>query len=391
MKIIAVNAGSSSLKFTLYDMPKEEVLISGVFEKIGLNDSFYTIKLNDEKIKKEKVVNNHEEAVNVLLEELINFKIIKALDEIEGIGHRIVHGGDYSKSTIIDNDLIKKIEEFIPLAPLHNPANLIGIEAFNNVLPEVLKVGVFDTAFHQTMDQSSYIYPVPYEWYTDYKVRRYGFHGTSHKYISERISEILKKDDLKIITCHIGNGSSITAIKDGKCIDTTMGFTPNDGLMMGTRSGVIDNGIIPYMMNNLNCSIDDINDILNKKSGLLGVSGISSDHRDIEIGIKNNNERCILANDILIKRIVSYISQFNTLLNGADVICFAAGLGENCIELRSEVLEKLKCLGIEIDQDKNNCRSIEQIITRDSSKIKAYVIPTDEEVMIARDTYSLIS
>ena len=283
MIVLSVNAGSSSLKFTAYKMPEEEVLISGTFERIGIDGGFYTIKINGEKIKKEKDLPNHEVAVNTLLDELLLNKVIKSFDEIEAIGHRVVHGGEkYTKSVIVDDEVKKAIRDLSDLAPLHNPANLMGIETFCKLLPNAKNVAVFDTAYHQTMPPSSYIYPVPYEWYTKYGVRKYGFHGTSHRYINNKIQEILGRKDLKVISCHLGNGGSLTAIKDGKVIDTSLGFTPNAGLMMGTRSGGIDLNIIPYVVKKSGYNLEKIVDDLNKKSGFLGVSGISSDARDID-------------------------------------------------------------------------------------------------------------
>ena len=391
MKIISINAGSSSLKFSLFNMENEELLISGTFERIGVGGSFVTFKLNGEKIKKEIELNNHKDAVEVLLKELIELKVIKSLDEIDAVGHRLVHGGDvYSKSVIIDDDVLKTVDELSILAPLHNPANLTGVRSFKEVLPNIPMVGVFDTAFHQTMDKSAYLYGVPYEWYEKYGVRKYGFHGTSHNYITKTISEYLKRDDLKIICCHLGNGSSITAIKDGKCIDTSMGFTPNAGLIMGTRCGDIDASLIPYVMEKTGKSLDEVMNDLNKNSGLLGISEVSSDNRDIEDGIKEGNEKCILAQNMLVRKIVGYISMYNTYLGGADVICFTGGIGENGIDVRSAVMNDLKVLGVKPSEERNNVRGKLQLITEDDSKIACYVVPTNEELMIALDTYNLV-
>ncbi len=391
MKIISINAGSSSLKFSLFNMENEELLISGTFERIGVGGSFVTFKLNGEKIKKEIELNNHKEAVEVLLKELVELKVIKSLDEIDAVGHRLVHGGDvYSKSVIIDDDVLKTVDELSILAPLHNPANLTGVRSFKEVLPNIPMVGVFDTAFHQTMDKSAYLYGVPYEWYEKYGVRKYGFHGTSHNYITKTISEYLKRDDLKIICCHLGNGSSITAIKDGKCIDTSMGFTPNAGLIMGTRCGDIDASLIPYVMEKTGKSLDEVMNDLNKNSGLLGISEVSSDNRDIEDGIKEGNEKCILAQNMLVRKIVGYISMYNTYLGGADVICFTGGIGENGIDVRSAVMNDLKVLGVKPSEERNNVRGKLQLITEDDSKIACYVVPTNEELMIALDTYNLV-
>lgn len=391
MIILSVNAGSSSLKFTGFKMPEEEVIVSGLFERIGIAGSCYTIKLNGEKIKKERDLPNHEEAVKILIDELLLNGVIKSLDEIEGVGHRLVHGGEkYANSVIIDDDVISTVTELIPLAPLHNPANLIGVETFKKLLPNVLNVAVFDTAFHQTMDKSAYIYPVPYEWYSEYGVRKYGFHGTSHKYINDKISEILNRRDLKVISCHLGNGGSITAIDSGRVVDTTMGFTPNAGLVMGTRSGDIDASFIPYVISKSKKSLDEVISDLNKKSGLLGISGVSSDSRDIEAGVNEGDVRCVLAEEIYENKIVSYIASYYCLLGGADVICFAGGVGENGITVRRNIINKLAPLGVKLDDDANNVRGVVTKISSDESKVLCYLIPTDEELMIARDTYNLI-
>lgn len=391
MKILSVNAGSSSLKFQMYEMPEENVLISGVFERIGLNDSFYTIKLNGEKTKKMAVLETHKDAVKILIDELFENNVITDLNEIKGIGHRIVQGADkFDKSVLIDDEVIKTIDELSLLAPLHNPAAIIGIKAFKEQIKDAKAVAVFDTSFHQTMEKETYLYALPYEWYTNYKVRKYGAHGTSHKYVANRLAEILGRDDLKVIVCHIGNGASITAVKDGKCVDTSMGFTPNAGLIMGSRCGDVDVSIIPYIMEQANLTTRDIDTIINKQSGLLGISGISSDSRDIEAGINEGNERCILAQKMYVRRIVDYIAKYYVLLNGVDAICFTAGVGENGISTRKEIIDSLSVLGIKLDEEKNNCRGKETIITADDSKIPCYVIPTDEEVMIARDTYNII-
>ena len=374
----------------MYEMPEEKVLISGVFERIGIGNSFYTIKLNGEKIKKEREVSNHEEAVKILTEELLENKVVSSLDEIEAIGHRMVHGGDkYQTSTIIDEDVIKATEEFLDLAPIHIPANLTGVRAFQKIIPNATAVAVFDTSFHQTLPKEAYIYPVPYEWYEKYGVRKYGFHGTSHKYVSMRMNEILGRTDTKIITCHIGSGGSISAVLNGKSIDTSLGFTPNAGIVMGTRSGDIDALIIPFIMKKENLTISEVDNILNKKSGLLGISKKYSDSRDIEEGIKNGDELCKLAQDIYVRRIVEYIAKYYVLLGGCDAIVMTAGVGENSISTRKQILDKLSVLGVQIDEERNNIRGEEQLITKDTSKIPVWVIPTDEELMIARDTYEL--
>ncbi len=391
MKILSVNAGSSSLKFQMYEMPEEKVLISGVFERIGINNSLYTIKINGEKQTKNIDLPTHKEAVKILVEELLNNKIINSLEEIKGIGHRIVQGADrFDKSVLVDDEVVDIISELSALAPLHNPAAVIGINAFREIVPNAKAVAVFDTSFHQTMEKETYLYALPYSWYTDYQVRKYGAHGTSHNYVANRLSEILNKKDCKVIVCHLGNGGSITAVKDGKCVDTSMGFTPNAGIIMGTRCGDIDASIIPYMIKKTNMTYQDIDNAINKQSGLLGISGVSSDSRDIENGIKEGNERCVLAQHMFIRRVVDYIAKYYVLLNGVDAIAFTAGIGENSIDIRKAVIEKLAILGIKLDEEKNNVRGKEQLITTSDSSIPVYIIPTDEEVMIARDTYKLI-
>ena len=391
MKILSVNAGSSSLKFKLYEMPEEKGLISGVFEKIGLKDSFYTIKKDEEKVKKEVELKDHEVAFKILMEELIENGVISSLNEIKGVGHRIVQGGSYfDQSVEVDEDVIKKIDELSSLAPLHNPAAIVGIRAAQTVIPDAKHVTVFDTAFHQTMEEENYLYAVPYNWYTDYKVRRYGAHGTSHKYVSLKMNEILGRYNTKLITCHIGNGASISAVVDGKCINTSMGLTPNAGLIMGTRCGDIDATIIPYIMEKLNLSPKEVDTFMNKESGLLGISGVSSDSRDIEDGINHGNERCALAQKMFVKRIVDYIAKYYVEMGGCDGIVFTAGIGENSVSTRREVLDSLKILGIEIDEEKNKVRGETVCITTPNSSIPCYVIPTDEELMISRDTYNII-
>ena len=392
MNILSVNAGSSSLKFQMYEMPAEQVLISGVFERIGMEGSFYTIKLNGEKVEKKVELKDHKKAFELLVKELMDNKIVDTLDDIAGIGHRIVQGGSYfDKSVIASEDVIAKIDELSKLAPLHNPAAIVGIRAAEAVIPGAVQTVVFDTAFHQTMPEENYLYALPYEWSQDYQIRRYGAHGTSHKYISQKMNEILGRNDTKLITCHIGNGASISAVKNVKCINTSMGLTPNAGLIMGTRCGDIDATIVPYMMEVLGLSAKEMDTVLNKQSGLLGISGVSSDSRDIEAGIKEGNRRCLLAQKMYVRRIVDYIAKYYVELGGCDAIVFTAGVGENSIPVRRQVVEALDVLGVKLDEEKNNIRgSIQKISTSDSS-IKVYVIPTDEELMIARDTYELIN
>ena len=391
MIILSINAGSSSLKFTDFDMPSEKVLISGVFERIGIDGSFYTIKLNGEKIKKEVELKSHEDAVRILTEELVNYNIVKDLSEIKGVGHRVVHGGDkYADSIVIDKNVTDTIRELFHLAPLHNPANLMGIEAFQEYIPEATAVAVFDTGFPQSMPEENYLYAVPYEWYEKYGVRRYAFHGISHQYITEYMQKFLGKENVNLITCHLGNGSTIYSIKDGKCFDTSLSFSTNSGLVMGTRSGDIDPFVVPYVMKESGMSMEEVLNTLNKKSGLLGVSGVSSDSRDIEDGIKEGNERCILAQKLFVNRIVGYIAKLWCPLKKVDAICFAGGIGENSIMTRKQIIEGLSSLGVELDEEANNVRGEFKLITKEGSKIPCYIVPTDEEVMIARDTYKLI-
>ncbi len=390
MKILSVNAGSSSLKFTLIELPAKDVIASGLFEKIGLNDSCYTIKYNGEKITTNEILPDHSVAVRKLIDALINMHIISSLEEIEGVGHRMVHGGqEFSKSVILTEDVLERISKYNDLAPLHNPANIMGVRAFMKVLPNTLQVGVFDTAFHTTMAEKEFLYPVPYEWYEKYNVRKYGFHGTSHRYINKTISELLNRNDLKVISCHIGNGGSITAIDSGKVVDTSMGFTPLAGIMMGTRSGDIDASILEYMNNKTGKSVSELTNELNKKSGLLGVSGISSDSRDVEQAALNGNPRAILAQEMYAQKIANYIAMYNNLLNGADVITLTAGVGENSKTMRKMILDRISSLGVKIDEEKNDFRGELRLITTDDSKIPVYVVPTDEELMIALDTMEL--
>ena len=391
MKILSVNAGSSSLKFQLYNMPEEKVLISGLMERIGVGNSFYTIKVNGEKIKKEVELNNHEEAFETLVKELEENHVVEDLNEIEGIGHRVVQGGDYfDKSVVIDDDVLYKIEELSSLAPLHNPAAVIGIKAAKDVFPNAVQTVVFDTAFHQTMKKENYLYALPMKWYTDLKVRRYGAHGTSHKFVSERMNEILGRTDTKLITCHIGNGASISAVVNGKCINTSMGLTPNAGLIMGTRCGDIDASIIPYVMEKTGMTAKEIDTAINKESGLLAISQKSSDSRDIEDGIASGDENCILAQKMYVRRIVDYIAKYYVEMNGCDAIIFTAGIGENAIDTRRDVLNELGSLGIYLDEEANNVRGKERLISTKDSKVECWVIPTDEELMIARDTMELL-
>lgn len=390
MKILAVNAGSSSLKFTLIELPEKNVVASGLFEKIGINGSCYTIKYNGEKVKKEVNLVDHSVAVRILMEELINMGIISSLDEIEGVGHRMVHGGqEFTESVVLTEDVLARVAKYNELAPLHNPANIMGVKAFIKALPNTIQVGVFDTAFHTTMKEAEYLYPVPYEWYEKYGVRKYGFHGTSHRFINKTISEYFGRNDLKVISCHIGNGGSITAIDSGKVVDTSMGFTPLAGIMMGTRSGDIDASMLSYLEGKTGKSLEELTNDLNKKSGLLGVSGVSSDSRDVEMAADEGNERAILAQEMYAKKIANYIAMYNNLLGGADVITLTAGVGENSKTMRKSIIEKIASLGVKIDDEKNDFRGEFRLISTDDSKIPVYVVPTDEELMIAMDTMEL--
>lgn len=392
MKILAVNCGSSSLKFKMYEMPEENVLISGLFERIGEKGAGYTIKLNDEKYSKEVDLPNHKVAFEILVDELKKNNIIKKLDEIKAIGHRIVQGGDYFDKTVeADEETVAKIDELATLAPLHNKAAITGINAAKEVIPSALETVTFDTAFHQTIEPVNYIYAVPYEWYTDYKVRKYGAHGTSHKYIASRLNALLGRTNTKLITCHIGSGASVSAIKDGVCIDTSMGLTPNAGLIMGTRCGDVDTSILTYMMQKANISPKEMDTILNKKSGLLGISGVSNDSRDIEEGIIKGDERCVLAQKMYVQKIIDYIAMYYFELGGVDAIAFSAGVGENSIRTRVDIMEGLKVLGVIPDYEANNCRGEEVLVTTPESAVPCYVVPTDEEIMIARDAYNLVN
>ena len=392
MKILSINAGSSSLKFCLFNMNDDSVIAKGQFERIGIDGSFYTIKFNSEKITQEVEMPTHLEAVNILLEKLVALEIIQSLYEIHGVGHRIVQGKDvFDKSVVINDDVMEKLETIKNFAPLHNPANMLGIEAFRKALPDAVQVAVFDTAFHQTMDEEAYLYPVPYKWYSDYGVRKYGAHGTSHRYIALQVKKILGTSEFRLRSCHIGNGGSITAIKDGKCVDTSMGFTPLAGIMMGSRSGDIDPSIIPYVMEQEGKNAGEIIDDLNRRSGLLGLSECSSDMRDVIAKCEQNDEKALRAKNKYVRRIVDYIAQYYVLLGGADVLVFTAGVGENNALIRKEVCARLECLGIKIDDERNNATGETRKISSNDSLIDVYVIPTDEELMIAKDTFNLIN
>ena len=394
MNILVLNTGSSSLKYQLIDMENENVLASGKYERIGENEAFITHKVNGQKIKLDHPAKNHEEAIDFALKQLINpeYKVIDSLDEISAIGHRLVHGGEkISQSTVINDEVIKVLEEYTDLAPLHNPPGIIGIKACQKVMPGKPMVGVFDTAFHQTMEKEQYIYPVPYEYYEKYGVRKYGFHGTSHMFVSKRLSEIVKKDikDLKIVTCHIGQGASICAVKGGKSIDTSMGLTPLAGIPMVTRSGDLDPSVVTYLMKKENLSVEQIEEILNKKSGLQGISGLAPDFREIEAE-SHSNERAKIAIEKFNYEIASFIAKYAMAMDGVDYIVFTGGVGENQSNIRKGICEKLGFMGVKIDDKLNQTRGEEKEISSQDSEIKVYVVPTDEELMIAKETQRLI-
>ena len=395
MKVLSVNAGSSSLKFKMFEMPEESVIISGRFERIGdKENSFYSIEIGDDKVKKNAPLSNHSDAVAILINELLENEVISSLEELTAVSHRLVHGGDkYPNSVILDEESLNVIEGFIDLAPLHVPANVMCVREFMKQAPNAYQVGCFDTAFHQTIDKERYIYPVPYEWYENYKVRKYGFHGQSHKYVAETIGKILNKENVNAIICHIGQGASISAIENGKCIDTSMGFTPNSGVVMGTRSGDIDYGIIKYMMKTADMTFDEVDEALNKKSGLLGLSKVSNDWRDVDDAITNGDKQAYLAHKILVNSIVDYVARYYVELKGqVDALVFTAGLGENASHIRRMVVDRLNCLGFECDREVNDEIRLgkEGLISTKNSKIPVYVIGTNEELMMARDALNLI-
>lgn len=391
-KIIAINAGSSSLKFQLFEMPSETVLTKGLVERIGLEDSIFTITVNGEKQTEVTNIPDHGVAVNILLNKLTENGIVKSLDEISGIGHRVVHGGEkFDDSALITDEVLAEIENLSELAPLHNPAHVVGIKAFQEVLPNVPAVAVFDTAFHQTMPEESFLYSLPYEYYEKYGIRKYGFHGTSHKYVTQRAAELLGRplESLRLLSCHLGNGASIAAVEGGKSIDTSMGFTPLAGVTMGTRSGNLDPALIPYIMQKTGQSVEEVLNVLNKKSGMLGLSGFSSDLRDIEQAEKEGNHRAEVALDVFVERIHKYIGSYAARMKGVDAIIFTAGIGENSTLIRERVLEGLEFMGVYFDPKRNNIRGEEAFISFPHSPVKIIVIPTDEEVMIARDVLRL--
>lgn len=389
MKIMSVNSGSSSIKFQLFLMPEEKVISKGQVEKIGFDDAIFTLRYNGEIYKKVLPVKDHSVGVQLIINGLIEKQVLKSMDEIKGVGHRVVQGGEIFKdSALINEKVLKQILSFSDMAPLHNPANATAIKAFQKILPNVAHVAVFDTTFYQTMKEDAYMYATPYEWYTKYGIRKYGAHGTSHKYVSEEAIKLLNKKDSKVIVCHIGNGASISAVKNGKCVDTSMGFTPLDGIPMGTRTGAIDPAILNYMEHKLNVNTDEMYRILNKESGYLGVSQLTSDARDLEAAVDNGNKLAKLAFDIQAKRIADYIGSYYVYMGGLDALCFTAGIGENSPRVRKLTLDRLSVLGVKYDEDLNNQNKL--VISTEDSKVKVFVIRTDEEVMIARDTMRFI-
>lgn len=397
MKVLVINCGSSSLKYQVLDMTNESLLCKGLVERIGMDGSVITHeKIGMDKVKKEVPMKDHKDAIEQVLAAIQDKEhgVVKSMDEIGAVGHRVVHAGEkFSKSVLITDEVIKALEDCVELAPLHNPPNLLGIAACKQLMPSTPMVGVFDTAFHQTMPPESYIYAIPYEYYEKYGIRRYGFHGTSHKYVAERASKMLNTslDDLKLITCHLGNGASVSAIKRGKCIDTSMGFTPLEGLVMGTRSGDIDPAIVTYIREKENLPQGKANDILNKKSGVLGISGVSSDFRDLEEAVAEGNERAALALKVFAHKVRFYIGAYIAEMNGVDAIIFTAGVGENDVSMREIICDNLGNLGIKLDPVKNKVRGKETIISADDARVKLLLIPTNEELMIARDTYDIVT
>ncbi|MGM0885530.1 MAG: acetate kinase [Bacillota bacterium] len=391
-KVMAINAGSSSLKFQLFEMPSEKVITKGLVERIGLKNSAFTLSVEGEKVSETVDIPNHEVAVGLLLKKLIDHRIIDSFEEIDGVGHRVVHGGEvFSDSVLITEDVIEEIEKLSELAPLHNPANITGIQAFRRILDDVPAVAVFDTAFHQTMAAGSYLYSLPLEYYEKYGIRKYGFHGTSHKYVSQRAAEMIGRpiEQLRLISCHLGNGASITAIKGGKSIDTSMGFTPLAGVTMGTRSGNIDPALIPYIMEKTGKTADEVLDVLNKKSGMLALSGFSSDLRDIQVEADKGNERAELALKVFADRIHKYIGSYSAKMGGVDGIIFTAGIGENSQTIRGRILEGLEFMGVYWDRDLNRTKGKEAFINTPYSPVKVMIIPTNEEIMIVRDTVKI--
>ena len=390
MKILTINAGSSSMKYSIIELPEEKELINGYFQRIGLEGSFYDIKFNGQKKHVDVELTNHLQALELLKKDIVEEGIVSDLSEIDGIGHRLVHGGEkYKESVLIDDEVINTCEKFKKLAKLHMPAMLACIEASKEAFPNTKMAAVFDTAFHQSMKPVNYLYALPYEWYEKYGVRKYGFHGTSHRFINREISKIMGRDDLKVISCHIGSGASVCAIDSGKVVDTSMGFSPITGIMMGTRPGDVDPSVIEYMMDEAGMEIEQVMTALNKQSGTQGICG-KSDSRDIEDGIKAGDEKCILAEDMYAWKIANYIAMYNNMLGGADVIVLTAGIGENSKDTRKDIIDRIASLGVKIDEAANNFRGEIRKISTEDSKIPVYVLPTNEELMIALDTYELV-
>ncbi|KEH89594.1 acetate/propionate family kinase [Clostridium novyi] len=395
MKILVINCGSSSLKYQLIDMTSEQPIAQGLVERIGIEGSVLTHKVNGKKYKIEEEMKDHKKAIELVLNALVNeeYGVIKNMEEISAVGHRVVHGGEkYAESVLIDSEVMEALEDFVKLAPLHNPPNIIGINACKELMSSTPMVAVFDTAFHQTLPDYAYMYSLPYDLYEKHGIRKYGFHGTSHKYVSAMAAKVLGKniEDLKLITCHLGNGSSLAAVKNGKCVDTSMGFTPLAGLTMGTRCGDIDPAIVTFLVKELNYSVDEVNKIMNKESGVLGISGISSDFRDILKAASEGNERAELALNIFKNKVIQYIGAYTAVMGGVDAIIFTAGVGENSEPIRKRIISDLGFLGIKLDEEKNKVMGETETISTEDSKVKVLAIPTNEELMIARDTKEIV-
>ena len=397
MKILVLNSGSSSIKYQLFNMEDENVLMKGVVERIGIDNSFLEFENEaGEEFKIESEIPDHSKGIELVIDSLLDDEngVLNSMDEITAVGHRVVHGGEkFANSTLIDDEVIEQMEDVSDLAPLHNPPNLAGIKVCKDMMPETPQVGVFDTAFHQSMPEEAYMYAIPYEYYEKHDIRRYGFHGTSHKYVAKKAAELMDKEqkDVKVITCHLGNGASVAAVDGGESVDTSMGLTPLEGLVMGTRCGDIDPAIIPFLMKKEDLDADEVDNILNKKSGLLGVSGVSNDSRDIKEAAKNGNERAELARKLFNYRVKKYIGAYAAAMGGVDAIVFTAGIGENAKDIRKDIMEDMEFLGIEIDDKANDVRGETKEISTKDSKVKVFTIPTNEELVIARDTKEIVN
>ncbi len=396
MKILVLNSGSSSIKYQLFNMDNESVLAKGIVERIGIEDSFLEHEVNDEEIVIKEDIPNHSKGISLVIDALLddNHGVLDSMDDINAVGHRVVHGGEkFADSVRITDEVVEKMEEVSDLAPLHNPPNIAGIKVCQELMPDTPQVGVFDTAFHQSMPAEAYTYALPYEYYEKYGVRRYGFHGTSHRFVAKRAAKLIDKDysDSKVITCHLGNGASVAAVKNGKSIDTSMGLTPLEGLVMGTRCGDIDPAIVPFLQEKEDLSSKEIDNIMNKESGLLGISGVSNDSRDIQEAAAEGNERAQLAGDVFNYRVKKYIGAYTAAMGGVDAIVFTAGIGENAIEIREGILNGLEYLGFELDKEANDSRGKEVEISKAGSDTKVFVIPTNEELVIARDTAEILA